>query len=432
MEKKLRYLFCYLFLFVSESGFAETFNDLIYVWLNKDISSHLSESQFPITNTEEHPFLQSAIAHSGPQRRVHIVHMDLNRLARNQGLVADGFVRLGQFFEENKLNIELHDFRDICQQQDLISLIENLDNFGDSIDTVKNYMAGHLGLLGLEKAIILDFDVQLPDSLSIEMGASTVLPLLEKGGRFRIDYSGSMDHFVENGFIVVKGNQNRVFSNILDKTLSASSEYFETHNTDGVYRLFVAEFLRTLKEDEHVASSDFDLFKKYRTLRDMPASFHELSSSHLGINYERGGSWMERHKEQKVLKISARPGQFPVYSRDLQKVETLILFSRDRELQTHILGLAEKGFDFNRKIIWINGLQRQGTIFESWVDRSQVGDDPDILSESVRIMFDRGMVISHPQDLSHLKTLPESVIQELEANGFQNSVDLNSEIDDEV
>ena len=89
---------------VSVPGFAEPFNDLVYVWLNKDSSDPVGH-QFPVTNTEDYPFLQSAIAQSGPHRRVHIVYMDLHRLAEHQSIVTEGYEKMGRFIDDHHLNL---------------------------------------------------------------------------------------------------------------------------------------------------------------------------------------------------------------------------------------------------------------------------------------------------------------------------------------
>ena len=405
---------------VSVPGFAEPFNDLVYVWLNKDSSDPVGH-QFPVTNTEDYPFLQSAIAQSGPQRRVHIVYMDLHRLAEHQSIVTEGYEKMGRFIDDHHLNMKLYNFRDICLHQEFLPLIESFQNFGDSVDTVKNYIAAHLEILGLNKAVILDFDVELPDPLVLDMGEFSVLPLLEKNGRYIVDFSGCMDHFVENGLLIVKGAHHQMFDRILSRTINAPSDYFEHHEHDGVYRLFVAEFLRSLYPGGSQHLSDHELFRTYRRLDDLPSPLNGLSTSHLGIKYDRGGSWMKSAREQQPLMVSGHPGNYPVYSRDLQSVEEKILFSRDLSLQKRIEFLAEKGFDFNRRFIWINGLQRKGTIFEAWVDRYDSTDDSEPLTASIQCMFRNGLTLDSIQDERRIRDFPEAAIDVLRANGFQLS-----------
>ncbi|MGC1183392.1 hypothetical protein [Legionella sp.] len=350
--------------------------DIILIWVTNNSSFNFSEDYCPIFNSAKHPFLQNVIAHSSLDRNIHIIQVNLQKNTEIGKEIDKSFNKLENDCKVNKLNIKIYDFFELVKED--FKLLEFLQKnklkFADIIDLVKIYIGANLHTLNISEAAIADFDCVIPSNLKVQTNHFDVLPLIEKSfSQVRFDFNNDIDHYIENGFFFVNGDKNLTCIKMLERAKNYEAPYFEKHQNDAIYRIFIAEILRTIDPAATGELEDDALFKKY-AYRDKLEKHIEEELCQLDglIQYERGHSWRGSKKESLYSMPVFKSGHFPVYPRELDHLHKLIFipYAENKEkIIPFVDHLISKGFDVRSPIQWINLLEMKENVMFLFLDR---------------------------------------------------------------
>ncbi|ASQ46184.1 hypothetical protein clem_08160 [Legionella clemsonensis] len=344
-------------------------SNIIYIWVTNNTPFNPSHDYCPIFNSDNYPFLQNAIAHSSDSRRVHIVQCNLHQ---NTG-IDDAFVNLQSDCVARGLNIKIHNLFNLAKDDvQFCQLIKRRAlQFSHIIDLAKIYIGANLHQLGLDEAVISDFDCVIPEHLEVSFEHFDVLPLIEKDlDCIRIDYMGAIDHYLENGFSAVKGGKNTTYQNMLKRAKEKDSSYYNSFKEDAVYRIFITEILRAIAPEENKALDSETLFKKYARHSMLENTIKtELFQLQDLIIYDRGGSWLP-HKKSPNKRPILKSGSYPIFQREIRELNRMVCFpSEGAKLILKVNFLLKKGFDINRPIDWNNSLQKESSLLANFLAR---------------------------------------------------------------
>ena len=385
----------------------DDFKDIVYIWVVKNGSFPQQEGETPILNVSGKEFLNNAIAHA-KHYNVKILFFDKNVDKQKSQVVRQSFINLQEKFNKENIRITLVDSDQIIADDEFLrSLIMTSECTGVSVDLLKMYVGANLAKLGLDKALIADFDTELPDNLSVFMNQYDVFPMIEKKTNYRLFFNGYMNHYIENIYFFVKGGSNHCFQSMISRVKEKEKEKAKAKekeekekeekekekekekvhlNVNDVYTVYVCNILRELTGCPIESLSDKELLKKYS--RAITLSPHILDvASGLKISYERGGTWKDNETPDKSVPVNYKQDTKPVYERDFDQLFTYLLSGTATEIINCIESLLLKGLNLNQKEYWINSLQRVGNVLEFIQDRLE--EEKEKLAEVFRYLDSR-------------------------------------------
>lgn len=347
--------------------------DIILIWVTNNSSFNFSEDYCPIFNSAKYPFLQNTIAHSSPDRSIHIIQVNLHKDTKIGKEIVKSFNKFENDCKVNKLNIKIHDFFELAKEDfNLLEFLQkNKLRFGQIIDLVKIYIGANLHIFNISEAAIADFDCFIPPDLEIQTNHFDVLPLIENSLRkVTFSFDKTMDHYIENGFFFVNGDKNLTCIKMLERAKNYELSYYEKHKNDAIYRIYVAEILRAIDPAATGELVDDVLFEKYDSRDALEKHIEEELCQLDGlIQYERGNSWQESNLKSSYSIPIFKSGHFPVYQRELDNLYDLIRFNSKDKIIPFIEHLITKSFDVCSSINWINSLQMDGNVLFLFLDR---------------------------------------------------------------
>lgn len=424
----------------ASEGSEQRIKDIIYIWVTgtEGKSFNAKKDYCPIFNDEKYPFLQSAVGHAAAFN-IHIVQYNPHKGTEYGNKIDYSFEKLANDFKTNNLNIKIYDFIDLVKEDLEYAKLASQPyiKFSQVIDMVKIFIGASLYRLGLDEAFIADFDCVIPSNIQVNSRNFSVLPLIDPTiDKMKVSDQGTMDHYIENGLSYVRGEKNPIFQQMLIKVKSKNAEYYCTHQNDAIYRIYVAEILRSISFSlsDNEPPKDEELFEKYASRT--PEITSELFQLENKIKYDRGGSWAPTNKNigRKVPILKA--GVFPVYAREIEELHRWVLFDQSNSTLVSLMEpMIRKNYNCNSIIERNNSLQKKSSILPEYIDRfDDSGDATNDILNNIKCFIKWGSIIDDDVLMCLLvkdeNKLVLKVFDLLVENTDMQPMDLKNQLDD--
>lgn len=375
------------------------FKSIVYIWIAKkdDFDPELHET--PIYNYRGAQFLQNAIAHA-KNYNVKIVFFDKNIDPLKQQQVSKSFRDLEKKLNKERIDIQLIDANILFTENRLkLEMLTN-ENTGVSVDLLKMFVGSNLGCLNLNKALIADFDTELPDELVIDMCEFTTIPMIDTTEKISFWDDDLVGHFIENGFSFVCGSHNQCYQSMLDE-LQVKLKTKNSLTLFDVYQCYVVKSLIEITgEDCNISSQE--IISKYYKIEYIDEKIISIFKKNT-ISFERGDTWRPELSRRASMPINFQSQLKPVYERELEVLRKKILFYKgDFKGVIDQIGLIiKKGGNINDiNFAYVNFLRRQkGNVIEYVLDRFK--DEYEGTEEVFEYLLENGAVFS-PEGLKFI------------------------------